>query len=110
MRVFSYQPVWLLVLGASPALGLFEEFFFAGNKGNATGPQRCGDMGYDCPAPSMCSKDTLTGKWFCCETGNEVGPCWVGSTKCEGQGTNVPSLNQSPCSNLNVDYCCQKDV
>jgi hypothetical protein len=110
MRLPSYQPIWLLFLSASPSLALFENFYFAGNKGNATGPVRCGDMTYDCPSPSMCSQDTLTRKWYCCETGNEVGPCWVGATKCEGTGTNVPGVNQVPCSNLGVNYCCLKEA
>ncbi|KAL5121664.1 hypothetical protein ACEQ8H_000350 [Pleosporales sp. CAS-2024a] len=96
----------LLFARASPALAAFEQFYFAGNaQGNATGPHRCGDMLYDCIAPSMCSQDTLTQKWYCCEPGNQDGPCWTGATSCGG-GQGTPSGQQIGCTNLNVNYCC----
>jgi hypothetical protein len=65
-------------------------------------------MIYECPAPNMCSKDTLTQKWYCCEPGNKVGPCWTGATKCEGSTTDKPSQQQTGCTNLGVDYCCHE--
>lgn len=102
------QAMWALLLGASPALAAFEQFYFTGNGGNATAPRRCGDMTYECKEPNMCSRDTLTKKWYCCEPGNKVGPCWTGATKCEGSSADKPSAQQTGCTNLGVDYCCHE--
>ncbi|KAH4191777.1 hypothetical protein HBI71_133030 [Parastagonospora nodorum] len=102
------QAIWALLLGTSPALAAFEQFYFAGNGGNATAPRRCGDMIYECKEPNMCSRDTLTKKWYCCEPGNKVGPCWTGATKCEGPTADKPSAQQTGCTNLGVDYCCHE--
>ena len=106
MRTLSAPSVWVILLGASRAFAAFETFSWAGQGGNSSAPRKCGDMIYECPAPSMCSMDTLTRKWYCCEPGNQDGPCWNGATTCGGSGTNQPSGQQISCSNLDVNYCC----
>lgn len=106
MRSFTDPLVWAVLCGASPAFAAFETFSWAGQGGNSSAPRKCGDMIYECPAPSMCSMDTLTRKWYCCEPGNQDGPCWNGASTCGGSGTNQPSGQQIGCSNLDVNYCC----
>ncbi|KAF2823664.1 hypothetical protein CC86DRAFT_395760 [Ophiobolus disseminans] len=59
----------------------------------------------------MCSQDTLTKKFYCCEPGSTDSVCWKGRETCNG-GTDTPSDQQLGCiyrqSSGDVKYCCDK--
>jgi len=112
MRLLSYSPVWLLALGATPSLAAFDDYYFAGSGRNASAPKLCGDMPYGCEPPNMCSQDTLTKKYYCCEPGSTDSVCWKGRENCNG-GTDTASDQQLGCvyrqtNGNDVKYCCDK--
>ncbi|KAH8733195.1 hypothetical protein GQ44DRAFT_22600 [Phaeosphaeriaceae sp. PMI808] len=110
MQLFSQKSLWLLFIGSSPAFAVFESFSFAGNGGNNTAKRLCGSMPFACDPPNMCSQDTQTRKWYCCAPGVADSVCWNGASKCDGEGTNMPSESQSGCTYGTTKYCCLKDI
>jgi hypothetical protein len=67
-------------------------------------------MPFECPPPSMCSKDTYTNKWYCCAPGYPDSVCWTRSPTCSGDTKDTPSVGQIPCGPANYKFCCVKDA
>jgi hypothetical protein len=110
MRLPLRQPIWLLFLCAAPSLAVFADFEFAGNNGTNAKKLCGGTMPFECAPPKMCTKDTLTKRWYCCDPGYTDSVCWTQSPACTGDTKDAPSVGQIPCGPANSKFCCVKEA
>lgn len=97
MRSLNFIPVAFGLLCGS-VVGEVTEFYFPSEKEDWL----CPGTGFKCEPPAVCSRDTLTDRYYCCEP-DRSGMCWRGHTDCSGGNDTTPGTGQLGCGGV---FCC----